>query len=211
MQKGFAPILILVGILVLTAVAGGAYYFGKSQVPKSQTQNQVIISKTIPSVAPTSTPTISDETANWKTDAKFGYEIKYPQNSVITNFSPDTSVPDLVSATSIEINGPLFFVYVYKNLGIDIIDAASRDQWCNLLQKELIGQLECKHGGNLPMVQVNGYSAYQATGGRDNTLAKIIYIPHNDYVYELTVTTGDIVGNKFSILDQVLATFKFTQ
>lgn len=40
-QKGFAPILVLVGILVLAMIVGGVYYFGKSQVSKSQTQNQV--------------------------------------------------------------------------------------------------------------------------------------------------------------------------
>jgi len=28
-QKGVTPVLILVGILVIIAVAGGAYYFGK--------------------------------------------------------------------------------------------------------------------------------------------------------------------------------------
>lgn len=38
MQKGQAPILILVGVLILVLVAGGVYYFGKSQVSKPQTQ-----------------------------------------------------------------------------------------------------------------------------------------------------------------------------
>lgn len=45
MQKGFAPIIILVGIVVLAGVAGGAYYFGKSQAPKPQLPNPVVTSQ----------------------------------------------------------------------------------------------------------------------------------------------------------------------
>ena len=60
MQKGFAPILVLVGILVIVAVAGGAYYFGKSQAPESQTQNQIVVSKT-------PQPTISAQSVPLKT------------------------------------------------------------------------------------------------------------------------------------------------
>lgn len=73
MQKGFAPILILIGILVIMAVASGAYYFGKSQTPKPQIQNPVVVSPTpqptivpssIPatSLAPTTKPTDSNKT-----------------------------------------------------------------------------------------------------------------------------------------------------
>ncbi|MDO8570898.1 MAG: hypothetical protein Q7R97_04915 [Candidatus Daviesbacteria bacterium] len=40
-QKGFATILILVGILVIVAVVGGTYYFDKFQISKSQPQSSV--------------------------------------------------------------------------------------------------------------------------------------------------------------------------
>lgn len=55
MQKGFAPIFILIGIVILVAVGGGAYYFEKSQISKPQPQNQTVISQTSQS---TSTPNI---------------------------------------------------------------------------------------------------------------------------------------------------------
>lgn len=73
MQKGFAPILILVGILVALALAGGVYFFGKSQVAKLQ--NPVVVSQT-PQATPTPSST-SDETASWKTytNTKYGYSI----------------------------------------------------------------------------------------------------------------------------------------
>src|SRR3990172_10103145 len=94
MQKGFVPILALVGILVIAAVAGGAYYLSKVKTPESRICAMDV--KTCPdgssvgrsgpncefSPCPKSSlsPTPSDETSNWKTyrNEKEGYSIKYP-------------------------------------------------------------------------------------------------------------------------------------
>lgn len=90
MQKGFAPVLVLVGILVLAAVTAGAYYFlkensptvyfGKSQVSKPQPPIPVVTSPT-PQATPTPSST-PDETANWKIynsgDGNFSF--KYPED-----------------------------------------------------------------------------------------------------------------------------------
>ena len=215
MQKGFAPILILIGILVIMAVAGGAYYFGKSQISKPQSQ---IETSQTPKPAVVPQPTPSDETTDWKTFTKLGYEIKYPPSSVITEFDLDSSMPDLLSSTSTEVKvegrkAPvLFLVYVWKNMGVDFTDnSSSREEWCKRLEKELTGQLQCNYGESLNIVYVNGYGAYQAIQGRDSTLNKEIYIPHNNYVYELIIPIGDDAENKFPISDQILSTFKFTQ
>ncbi|MDO8639116.1 MAG: hypothetical protein Q7R43_06075 [Candidatus Daviesbacteria bacterium] len=72
MSKGFAPILILVGIVVVALAVGGYLLY----------QNQV---KPVPIVAPqpiAQTSTSPDETANWKTytNTKYGYSIKYPND-----------------------------------------------------------------------------------------------------------------------------------
>lgn len=59
MQKGFAPILILVGILVIGGLVGGAYYLGTlKKIP--QVQNPTINSQVTPS------SNLVDETASWK-------------------------------------------------------------------------------------------------------------------------------------------------
>lgn len=79
MQRGFSPILILVGILIIVAVTGGAFYFGR------QTTKPQFISN--PEVSPSPA-----ETANWKTyTSSFGYSFKYPSELNLTSGSSVTS------------------------------------------------------------------------------------------------------------------------
>lgn len=78
-QKGQLTIFILVGILVLAGVAGGAYFLGKS----GQSKPGQTVSQSQPTPQPTSGPQAShipDPTANWKTytNAKVGFQVKYP-------------------------------------------------------------------------------------------------------------------------------------
>ncbi len=54
MQKGNTLIFLLIGILILAGVAGGAYYFGKSQSPKPQ--NTAVSSLPTSSVTPSISP-----------------------------------------------------------------------------------------------------------------------------------------------------------
>lgn len=80
-QKGQTLVYILVGVLILVSVAGGAYYFGKSSTPKSSPA-PVVTSQT-PQPTPDETVyTESDRSANWKTytNIKYGYSIRYPDD-----------------------------------------------------------------------------------------------------------------------------------
>ena len=87
-QKGQGLILIIVGLVIVAAIAGGSYYFGRSSTPKLQ--NPVVTSPAstqrgeqtpqptiIPVASPSATP---DETANWKTytNTKIKFSIRYP-------------------------------------------------------------------------------------------------------------------------------------
>lgn len=78
-QKGFVVVLIMLGVVAVLGLVGGAYYFGKAQTPKLQPQNTVVVSQP---PQPTSTP---DETANWKiyTNQQYGYLIKYPTDKLV--------------------------------------------------------------------------------------------------------------------------------
>lgn len=75
MQKGQVQI-ILIGILVIAVLVGGAYYLGKQTTSKPQ--NSVVTS-----VSPTPAP---DETANWKT-----YKSQYMSFQYPTTWSPTQS------------------------------------------------------------------------------------------------------------------------
>ncbi len=80
-EKGSVLVFILIGVLVVTGLAGGAYLFGK---------------RTTLAPSPTLSPT-PDETTDWKTysNTVYGYSISYPSGwSVITgvNCQMDTSV-----------------------------------------------------------------------------------------------------------------------
>lgn len=51
-QKGLATILILVGILIIALIAGGAYYLGRQTTHLPQTQNPLVTSTPQPSSTP---------------------------------------------------------------------------------------------------------------------------------------------------------------
>lgn len=90
MQKGFAPILLLVGILILATIAGGAYYFSTKNFSKSTLQ------PTIQTSQPQNPSPTTNPTAYWKTytDAKNGYEIKYPNDKLTSCSSTIQGFPD---------------------------------------------------------------------------------------------------------------------
>lgn len=98
-QKGFAPVLILVGILVLATVAGGVYLFSQFQASKLQPPNPVVTSQTPSPTTSASSPVPNGtgETANWKTYTNKDLSFKYPSDwsvddTVITATSPRVKI-----------------------------------------------------------------------------------------------------------------------
>ena len=89
MQKGFILILVLIGIIIVTLIAGGVFYFIKSQYPSSledavYRQNPMILLPTsLPESNSKPSPDMStlnnnkDETANWKTYTNNLLQISY--------------------------------------------------------------------------------------------------------------------------------------
>lgn len=88
MQKGQAPILILVGILVIVVLVGGVFYLGRVTTQKPQSQNPVVISSISPTPQPTPSPTTDasriDITTTSKTnfcrDDRLGILLDLPNN-----------------------------------------------------------------------------------------------------------------------------------
>lgn len=96
MQKGQAPILIVVGLLILAVAIGGVFYLGRKTI-KTQPQNPNQkactmeakicpdgsgVGRTGPNCEFAECPKVSDETANWKTytDTKYGFSFMYPKS-----------------------------------------------------------------------------------------------------------------------------------
>lgn len=84
-RRGFAAPFVLIGILLLLLIVGGAYYLGKSSLPAGAP---------LPSPASTAistpTPSTTDPTANWKTytNSENGYTIKYPNDLFVRLVCP---------------------------------------------------------------------------------------------------------------------------
>ncbi|MDD2822686.1 MAG: hypothetical protein PHQ59_01260 [Candidatus Daviesbacteria bacterium] len=95
-QKGFALILIILGVALILGIAGGVYYLGQVSVKLPTFQTSVSSTKTPAKTTSNSTPLV-DGAANWKTyqNSKLGIEFMYPSDYTIQQMS-DISVDLLV-------------------------------------------------------------------------------------------------------------------
>ena len=79
-QRGFSPILIVLGIVVMTAVVGGAYYLGQNNLSL-----QGVPSKTNDvAISPTPSPSANPDSIgnDWKTysNTKLKFSFRYPKD-----------------------------------------------------------------------------------------------------------------------------------
>lgn len=225
MQKGFAPILILVGFLMLIGAVGGAYYLGMKASQDSHQQNPVITSDSYPqasasaSVAPTPTP--ADETANWKTytHATEGYLIKYPPTwSVIDTDSQNPS------NTSVTINSNERFSFpdapnspegITYWVNIDHTLNPSHKEFKDLVMTDM--SPEIKNIFTYKTNVINGLTAYRTTTLPSQSGCDFVYFKKIDDSYieinfcEYSPQKPYVQQDKFyAIFNKMLSTFKFT-
>ncbi len=219
MQKGFAPIFILVGILVLTVVAGGAYYFGKSQAPKSQNPLPIVTSIASPSATP-------DETANWKTytseDTTFSF--KYPSDWIYETKKTTLEVKGKkYNATSVLAGRPLTEEQRKLQGYIDINDApktyndfsllyATHTDFTNLTADNLVEELINKRASQVDnpktLLLSNNIQAKEVGYGCQAYCIDVLF-KKNSTIFD--TSTGPNAESNISTLRQILSTFKFTQ
>lgn len=98
-ELGQGLIFLIVGILIVAAIAGGAFYFGRSSILPSPTP--VVTQIPPPSQAPA-----DEKTANWKTFNTDGYNFKHPSNwNVIkTDYLKSTRIDNENQTVSITIS-----------------------------------------------------------------------------------------------------------
>jgi len=204
MQKGQILIWIIVGALVI-AVAGGAYYLGRSTSPKPSPAPTVTSQTPQPTSSPSPSdaspaPTGAGETANWKTytNTTFNYSIKYP---------PEVSLEEK----------PGGFISTDKQIYVDVRNSDPE---------------QCR--GDCPIIQlreeinINGLKGKKlagyigAVGGSVPQSYQTIVIPHNNSFYNFTVyelkydeiqpptrQIGQIPEKEIKLLEKIVSTLKF--
>lgn len=124
------PKVILVAVLgfgLLAASAYAGYWYGTQQVQPAE-KSTPVVSQPTPTPTPTPTPVVEDETADWKTykNAKYGYELKYPEGATISlakegDFSYETDEkgePKLEELKNIQLAQR--FSYLFNKFGGEI-------------------------------------------------------------------------------------------
>ena len=206
-QKGLAPILLLIGILVLVGVAGGAYFLGMSRDSSPVAQP---VPQTVQNITPTPEPVEvaieePEEISNWKTYAnkELGFSINYPNTWLLY----DNSIPPCKGAIAgyVFINkNPLKDCFFGDRLPADFYVVVG-DIWNplpELLPKESNSPFELsgKNG-------VLNYSTENSEGPR--RIDTRIFVNHNNRGYDISYPNTDYKGTHEPIYDQILATFKF--
>lgn len=98
MQKGQATILILVGILIILAVAGGAYYLGRQTTPKSSSASVVNSQPSSENPSPTVVKLSDAWNLGTKTYAnpKIDITFQYPKYFIVTEVDIDRKNADFL-------------------------------------------------------------------------------------------------------------------
>lgn len=191
MQKGQTQVLILAGIVVLIALAGGIFYLGRVTAPKPQ-----------PSSTPSPT-TIPDETANWKiyTNNQLGYTFKYSYNLSIKDEPPSSG-----EITRQELRDTTADLELIVSVQDKVID-----------QERLNGLGVNEVGINKSFNNINGtlYSTSGTGVGGSRYRQDFVFNKNNYYFWiilstsykDLNTTQTEESANK--IFDQILSTFRF--
>lgn len=222
-SKGFVPIIILIGILVL-ASAAGAYYFFKVKAPvqRACTQEAKIcpdgtsVGRSGPNCEFTSCPSpkptpMVDETANWKTyiNKKLGFSIEYPEKEL----------PYVIDGPY----GPFFSINQEPNphgasyLGVQVFLPGLMVDWrgpnddVGTYIDKLISAFSVGAQSSIrrERITVAGEKAERLFGFRhtDILVTVDVYIFHKGKLYEVSLVPDD--PSKYKMFDQILSTFKF--
>lgn len=193
-QKGFAPVIILIVILILAVLGSGAYLLGKSA---TKPQNPVVVQTPKPIITPQAS-SVSDETAEWKifTDNERGFLFKYPSNWD----DPDYCSADPESSSN-ELPANCIKTVIFTN---DIPDENAE------LGRDLILISSTQ-------IKIDGYDAkrkiFSVADSIPDTYQVWVYKDNKTIMLWLSYVgsgTSKEEGDNFvHIFDQILSTFKF--
>lgn len=210
-QKGFAPIILLIGVLVITLAAGGAYYYYQSKQklstysPPTPTNNTV---QTTPSPTP-------NPTANWETYENAYYSFKYPDDWDLEIDSKKDSNEIIPSVyihyhyTDDPSKGRYNF-YFGDSIRFSIIKAVSNSNLDIYIQEIINNQ------GNIVSkikdVVIDGIKGRRFTFGGQFS-ADTIYAKRDDLIFNIShnevVDKSHINSIDETTYNQILSTFRF--
>jgi hypothetical protein len=197
-SKGFTPILVILGIVLILGIAGGVYYFGKSRSPNIADQPQIVASPTQKSAS---------ETQDWKTytNSKLKFSFQYPSDHTAYN-DIDQKKPALIPADSdsnkiyIASNEEMVFCCEPSTLSFSIEES---DQAPRQKAEEYLAGWETEKPiikdsmfAGLPAVEASGRGGYGPPH-------KLIITSRMNSLLIIRQNADD------QFFDQILSTFKF--
>lgn len=214
MQKGFTPVLVLIGVLVIIAVAGGAYYVGKSQISAVSS----------PSLQPVPLQNPTGGTTDWKTyqDTKTGFSFKYPSNAQASTEAV-FSMLSLQEDDGINVKPPYEAPY-NKWYTMDLVvrgnpQGIDAKTIINNYIEDIKKTCSPPACGTPAMIQntlkpyqngvINGYIFHI---GAETDSVMVVQVKGNKaYIFRMSGDQGYVTDSGLKIFDQILSSFKFTQ
>lgn len=210
MKKGFAPILLIVGLVaVILLIAGGAYYFGK-RFSALTTTNPIVTQSPASSTNQTST-------LQTYTNSSLGLTFQYPQGFAVTLNQTDANSQN-ITITSPATASDQMHITLTATKNTQNITLG------NYLQA-LYGQPS--HPGGNPAITVDGIfkdfkvvntpiqNSYSYVGNFGGSQSKVLLFSNKDEFYSVALYGGTGAGAGYSAqsektYDSILSTFKFT-
>ncbi|MBI4100463.1 hypothetical protein HY439_01850 [Candidatus Microgenomates bacterium] len=223
MQKGFAPIFILVGILVITAVVSGTYYFLKLKTPQPRICTMDVKTcldgssvgragpncEFAPCPKSSPSPTPIDETANWKTyiNKQLGFSIKGPGD--IKQYDFPGNIPSYIAIS-------LPTIPADQHQGITIMRYPNTE----ITIQELMEDISSQRFSNAKDPSAIFKKSYYTVDGKQEEMitrissgngeARFLFIQANKNILEFTIWyTTKYKQETLKLFDQILSTFKF--
>lgn len=216
-QKGFAPILIM----ILIAVVVGGYFIYTNY---SQYRTKPTVPSPTPSASPPASsdaspaPTVTDETANWKTyiERSGGFSLRYPPDWKVLPGANNNLEPALIIsspvATPTQETGPTDAdSKYYLTLSYKTESKTPKQVIDERVKKEQSYQPSFKLTER-KSIKIDGIDGEWAVEFPSPSPAVDIYINHNNKLYHILFYPYVPSTNKhMHIFNQILSTFKFTQ
>lgn len=205
MQKGFALPLVLVGILLLSLIGAGGYYFYQANAKDSRNVSS-------PQTSPN--PQVKDGTANWETytSAQYGFTLKHPVDIQVEENHPNSESTHMVGLSSVHIDNyiPLLIFVgktsVERNTPKKIVDIMIKQD------KSSIGYVLDHSRSDYILGKIAGeklVTDIADSSGRDYGNVRAVVVK-GDKEYELVISYRAADKEKtLKKFDEILSTFRF--